>query len=232
MKKDYKRLKKALLAAYAAALLAYLLVCGISFVKASGRAGQSQTLRLEDFTLQSIIQRPDEAGLQCFVSTDADPHLVYRAAAQGQAEYPVFYPGRLTFAAVPHKPGGEIVVYYTTTQGDAAAQNFSERNKLWARQANDGSWYFDFGSRGVTSLRIDPDTVQEGILWQVERIVLSDLRPAASYFVPSPLVLGVLLLLPGFLVAVCAEIGRIIGQGKKAQGTARAMPWEQEGEGG
>lgn len=204
----FKRLTRALVLAYAAALVLYFALCGVAFARSrawqAGGALTRRELPLAALTQNSILPRDGAGGGERFVSTDGDPQLVY---TQDGAP---FYAGRVTFAATPHKPAGEIALYYTTAEG----QKYTEKQKIWAKQAPDGSWYFDLPQRRLYSLRIDPGTVG-GVIWQVQRVVLNDVRPPASFFVPDALTLLLLLCAPGFLVALTAEAGRIVRQGKK-----------------
>ncbi|MFV0413887.1 MAG: hypothetical protein ACK5L3_11600 [Oscillospiraceae bacterium] len=182
---------------YLAGALLYLCIClyglVLNAVLVNGGQLARRQLFLQDFEQKSILQLEDEGANQRFVSTDGDPALIY-TRAEG------FYAGRFVFRATPNHPGGEMVLYYTTAPG----QPFSEGQKLWARQTADGGWYFDLGGKKLYSLRLDTDTTG-GVVWQVESIVLGEVRPVLSYFVPGAQPLFLLLLLPGFAAALCLQ---------------------------
>lgn len=200
MMKDTEKNKKflrLLALCYLIAVVVYLGTCTFTLVRNSiySVAGkmQPQQLTLQNFTHNSItLLSDDDLGRQRFVSTDADPQLVYVLPEKD----PV---GRVTFKATPHKPGGEITLYYTSNE------DFTEKNKLWAKQAGDGSWYFDLGGRSVAAIRIDPDTASTGIEWTVENITLNSNRPAYTYFIPGAGKALVLLLAPGLAAVLINE---------------------------
>lgn len=188
---------------YGLAVVVYLAVCLVRFAGVSGKTINAEMpyrpLMLEDFALQSILRLDDENGRQRFVSTDPDPQMVYAA------EQP-FYAGRVSFSAAPHKPGGEIVLYYATN-ADFEQTGFDEANKLWAKQATNGSWYFDLDGRQVYALRLDPDTAG-GVVWTMDGgIWLNQPKPAAAYFVPDAFEVFWLLAGPLFAagVLVCCK---------------------------
>lgn len=220
MRGRYKILRRLLALAYLVVLVVYLAVCGYHYLHGQavtgGNLANPTEVSLDDLQLHSAQRLEDEEGAQRFVSTDNDPQLIlYAGGADGTGELSPFYPGRVTFAATPHRPGGEIVAYYAPTAEDARNSVYSERTKLWAKQAPDKSWYFDFADTEMYALRIDPDNIDAGVVWQVERIVVNDVRPVLSYFVPTPLGLLLYLVLPGLCVAVYGEVRRIVRQGKK-----------------
>lgn len=192
---------------YLLAVLVYFGICAVSYFSASSRikggSMPSRTLHLEDFILESVIQLEDENGRQRFVSTDGDPKLVYSPAQP-------FYAGRFIFDAASNRPGGEIVLYYITQPG----QPFSENNKLWAQQADDGSWYFDLGGREVAALRLDSDT-EGGVVWTVNRLALEAEKPLSAYFAPSAQQVMLLLILPGFAAALGLGIVGVAEHGRR-----------------
>ncbi|MGD9559004.1 MAG: hypothetical protein AB7V55_00165 [Oscillospiraceae bacterium] len=181
---------------YVLAVVLWLAIGGATLLRdalrlSSGRLVQTP-LTFGDFELESIRLLEDEPGRM--VSTDPDPQMIY-APQQG------FYATRLEFAArALNKAPGEMTLYYTTRTDEG----FSDKNKLWARQRGDGSWYFDLGGRWVHRLRLDPDTAG-GVLWQVEGIVLNARKPWPAYFVPDAGSVFLLLFAPAFAWAVLSE---------------------------
>lgn len=187
---------------YIAALALYLLGCTYSFVQDHARTGSGaivqQQMYLEDFTLQSIKVLEGAEGTEQFVSTDNDPQMIYYNPRG-------VYITRLVFNASPNKAGGEMVLYYTTA---ANQSNFTETQKLWARQAQDGSWYFDLGGKKIYALRLDPDTAG-GVVWTVQNITLNPPKTFWAYFFPTAQPVFLLLLLPGLAAAVFAQGQRV-----------------------
>lgn len=194
---------------YVLAFVLYVGSCTLAIIQDSSRI-RSGAIRQQELTLSSFstgsIQVLDNApgGEERFVSTDEDPQLLYYNV-QG------VYITQLTFDAVSHKPGGEIVLYYNTRQ-DQGAQ-FSEWRKVWATQAADGSWRFDLGGKKIYALRLDPDTAG-GVIWTVRRIAFNDYKPAVDYYLPSVQPLFLLLILPGLVAAGIAEGKNILQWGR------------------
>lgn len=180
MKKKFWKPTVLLPCCYLLAALVYLAVCLFGFMRVNRhvQAGEMphRPLELGDFMLDGVLPLADEEGKQRFASTDPDPKLIYALGVP-------FYAGRVVFAAQPHKPGGEIVLYYATND-DFLQTGFNENNKIWAKQTPGGQWYFDLDGKQVYALRLDPDTTG-GILWTVQSIELNAPKPAAAYFVPD-----------------------------------------------
>lgn len=192
---------------YGVAILAYFIV-GL-FQWQCTKSLQAKPLTLEDFTLVSSLLVENEPN--AFVSTDPDPQLVYTQ------EQP-FRVGRFTFSATSNKPGGEMVLYYTQEQ-DYLTSGFSEKNKIWAKQLPNGTWYFDLEGKEVTAIRLDPDTVG-GVVWQVNKIELNAAKSFGAYFAPTGIsILAVLLgpLLVGAIVLYIKQMVQTFLQGKKVE---------------
>ncbi|MDL2325025.1 hypothetical protein LJC61_07780 [Ruminococcaceae bacterium OttesenSCG-928-A16] len=210
MKKKIWRPAVLVLLLYGVAVLLYVGTCLFGFMQVNSLAAkgklQTQPLTLQNFTQNSIIVLEDEAGKQRFVSTDPDPQLIYATGAP-------FNVGRVTFTATPHKPGGEIVLYYAQNE-NYAETGFSEKNKLWARQAPSGEWFFDLNGKQVTALRLDPDTTG-GVVWVVNSIVLNAPKPTTAYFVPDAFAIFWLVAVPPFAAAVVLLLRQLALDGKK-----------------
>ncbi|MDL2252543.1 hypothetical protein LJC49_00515 [Ruminococcaceae bacterium OttesenSCG-928-I18] len=183
---------------YAAALLLYFGVCGFHLLadhlhRQSGQLEQKD-LPFDSFYAEGVLLKDNDDGGTDIVSADPDPRLIY---SPGEP----FYATRFTFSAERcNKPGGEIVLYYTTRPGE----DFSEQKRLSAQLAADGSWYFDLGGRRVTALRFDPDT-SGGVLWRNWSITLNAQKPLADYFLPDARQVFALLFLPALLAAAMLE---------------------------
>lgn len=187
---------------YALALVVYVGSAGFALVRDTLRANRGtlvQTqLLLGDFAQSGIKPLEEDDGLQIFVTTDDDAQLIYTP------EQP-FYAGIVKFIAVPNKPTGAIVLYYTTSAG----AGFSERNKMWARQNSSGEWYFNLGGRKVHSLRLDPDSLG-GVEWQMEGVTVGGRQAPAEYFAPTPLRMFIMLLVPGLAAALLLELTALL----------------------
>lgn len=198
MKKKNKRWMVPV-AFYLLALLIYVASCFVLWARDAvnlqdGLLNRRQ-LWLEDFTLVSVLQLATVDGKQSFVSTDSDPQLHYLPNT-------AFRVNRVVFSATAtSKPSGEIALYYTTQTGD----DFSEDKKIWAKQNQNGDWYFDLWGRKITGLRLDPDT-SGGVVWHVNSIVLNEKIPPADYFIPSARAVFALVFFPPLVAAGLLEV--------------------------
>lgn len=202
MKPKKKRLWLVSVFAYALALLLYFGLCGLSLLRDTLHQNdgllQERELAFDNFYAEGVVLRENDEGGLDLVSTDPDPRLVY---SPGEA----FYASRFTFyAETSNRPGGEIMLYYTTTPGE----EFSDAKRLTARLGEDGGWLFDLGGRRVQALRFDPDT-KGGVLWRNWRIVLNEEKPLGDYFLPDARPVFLLLFLPAFASAALLEALRI-----------------------
>ena len=191
------------LVCYGLAVLFYVAACGLNLLlnEMHQKEGLLPTKELdfESFYAEGVILRENPEGGFDLVSTDPDPKLIY---SPGEP----FYLSRFTFRAeTANKPGGEMVLYYTTKPGQA----FSENRRVAASRGPDGSWFFDLSGREVTALRFDPDNTG-GVLWRNWSIVLNEPKPLADYFLPDAREAFLLLFLPGFTAAAVLEAGRLI----------------------
>ena len=186
---------------YAITWALYVCACTLSLWNTNDRlqdgAAPQRTLAVADFELYGVEMLSPQNGRQRFVSTDSDPQLIY-LRPEGA------YFTRFVFDATANHPGGEMVLYYTTSP----EQTFSEKQKLWAQQAEDGSWFFDLSGRLVYAIRFDPNTTS-GVVWTVNHMSLNEEKPAWAYYFPSPQPIVLLLLLPGFAAACISETKKI-----------------------
>ena len=101
-------------------------------------------LAAEDFTMQSMVERKKDGTVK-YVATDSDPQL--HCVVNGLFT-------NMTFSMENSMPGTEIVVYYTTAEG----QDFSENQRLWAQlvQGSENTYRIEIPMQHVHTLRIDP----------------------------------------------------------------------------
>ncbi len=197
MKKKRKWLLPAI--CYGVAILFYLLLCVFYLARdtvgiSSGEMEQ-QHLWLEDFELISIRQLETEDGVQRFVSTDADPQMIYEQSNSFRA-------GRIVFTAkAVNKPSGSMVLYYKTQ----VSEDFSEQNKIWAKRDSEGNWFFDLRGKRVVAFRLDPDSTG-GVIWNVQRITLNQRVPIVEYFIPDWYAVFAILFLPALAAGVLSEM--------------------------
>lgn len=203
MKKKKASAKWLLVILYILAIAVYLLICFAHWNTMNGAFSSgnitTQTLQLEDFTQVNIL--PVENDKQGFVSTNSDPQLIY------SQEEP-FLVDRMTFSASSQKPGGEIVLYYAEDD-TYLTQDFDEKNKVWAKQLSDGTWYFDLNGKKVQALRLDPDTAG-GVVWQVNDIQLNVQKSMQEYFMPSWIDIFSIVFIPLLLCAIILYTRQIV----------------------
>ena len=155
---------------------------------------EPKDMLFSDFYADGMITRESPEGGMDLISAAADPKLIY---SPGES----FYVRRLSFSyRKSNTPGGEMWLYYTTRPGE----NFSEHRRVAAKQAGDGSWFFDLGGREVTALRLDP-TPGGGVLWRNWRITLNSEKPTEAYFLPDARPVFAVLFLPAFASAAVLE---------------------------
>lgn len=200
MKKTKKRVRL-LIICYVLALIVWLGYSGISLAVCSGaRSGRNlveqylPTAFANDINNIEHIDSVDNA--EWLLTMDSDPQIIWHLGGVNVQQ--------LIFnAKAVNAPGGEIVVYYTTREGE----DFSENKKIWAQQDRDGRWVFEFGLKRIHNLRIDPGPMG-GVIWRVQQITLNAEKPWYSYFVPNTQGIALLLLLPclvwGFVTEVWA----------------------------
>ena len=109
----------------------------------------SAELTVEDFELEGMVERKKD-GVVRYVATDSDPQMYY--VVDGLFT-------NMTFTMENTMPDTEIVVYYTTEEG----QGFSEKQRLWAQPVKGGEnlYIIEMPVQFVHTLRIDP-TVSGG----------------------------------------------------------------------
>ncbi len=200
MKPKKARLWLVPLFCYIAGLLVYLGISagGLLLVQANLDEMPPRRLEFDNLYPEGMLLRESEFGSD-LISADSDPRLLYSPG------HP-FYAGRVRFSAeTVNRPGGEMVLYYTQNPGE----DFSEARRLSARQAPDGSWYFDLGAKQPYSLRLDPAT-EAGILWRNWALEINAEKPLAAYFLPDTRAIFLFLFLPAFAAAAILEARQLL----------------------
>lgn len=163
-------------------------------IRRENGAVEQSALDIRDATWENMTELEgwDEGSLWIY-STNSDPQLIWQLEGQ-----PI---GLVRLDAQSYsKPGGEMVLYYTTNEG----QPFSEARKLWARQDEEGRYVFDLEGRRIYGLRLDMDTAG-GVIWRVHGISVNLYKPAWQFYVPDVQNTVLLLLVPLLCWAVAYE---------------------------
>ena len=170
-----KKLLRALAAAWAAALAAWLVFGCVRLAKAAwyeakGLAGP-RALALEDFDPVGV--QPYDTGEEgpWFISTDGDPQLLW----QGQAYLDAVW------LLAEHQSPPQAVMLYWKTPGQA---DFSPRQLVYGVEDAPGVYVFELGGVRVSELRIDPDS-QGGVVTRFDGVVLNPDRGLLAYFAPN-----------------------------------------------
>ncbi len=192
------KLKKRLVllgAVYALALVVWLCCGGVLLARDTQRAAGGELVRreltLDDFEQTSGILMDHN---NWFSTSDPDAWLLY-TPQDGEVV------NNIVIDATPISRASGMALYYTTEQGEP----FSEANKIWPSQSENGGWWFDVGGVQAASIRWDPDSLG-GVHWQVHGIVLNEALPPQAYFVPSAQQWVMLFVVPLVLWAVLCEV--------------------------
>lgn len=190
---------KSLLLFYLAALVVWGTIGTVGLAqevirRENGTVEQS-VLDVRDAVWENITELDGWGGQGVWLySTNSDPQLIWELEG-----VPV---GLVRFDAQSYsRPGGEMVLYYTTRAG----QPFSETQKLWARQDEEGRYIFDLGGRKIYGFRLDMDTAG-GVIWQVNEISFNRDKPAWQFYVPDVQNGALLLLVPLLCWAAACEL--------------------------
>lgn len=127
---------------------------------------KTQSLSFYDFKAESIAER-EIGGEIKYVSTDADPQLI------------LTFDGKMTgmkFYMDSTMPTGEVVVYYTLSTDE----DFSEKNKVWAKPEGNGIYSFTLSEKYIHTLRIDP-TIFGGNFMTFGEFVVNPKRNFSDY---------------------------------------------------
>ena len=195
-----KKLLRALAAAWAAALAAWLVFGCVRLAKAAwyeakGLAGP-RALALEDFDPVGV--QPYDTGEEgpWFISTDGDPQLLW----QGQAYLDAVW------LLAEHQSPPQAVMLYWKTPGQA---DFSPRQSVYGVEDAPGVYVFELGGVRVSELRIDPDSVG-GVPTRLVGVELNAPRPWFLAFVPDGGQWLLLLFGPVLAAAFAALLRQII----------------------
>lgn len=157
--------------------------------------GQMPTLTLttRELTMTSYIPL-SEADPAWQISTDGDPHLFW----QGEA-----YVETVRLHAEYGLPPGAVALYYLRP----GQQEYSERQKVFARVSAAGEYTFDLGGRRVSGLRIDPDS-RGGVPTRLVDIQLNPPTPWYLSLLPGAGACLLLLFVPPLAAALAALLLR------------------------
>ena len=173
----FRRTIKRLAALYLAAVVLFLLSCGVgcargAYYRSKGLA-EHRTLTAQDVTYQSI--RPYDTdipeGETWFVSTDTDPQLLWEGDAWVE---------RVVLHVQQHKPATGVELYYRA----AGQTEFDTRHVVYGVPDGSGGYVFDLRGQHVSGLRIDPDSVG-GVPTRLDGVVLNPVQPWYLRFVPN-----------------------------------------------
>ncbi|GKI15862.1 hypothetical protein CE91St44_23470 [Oscillospiraceae bacterium] len=200
-----KKKHRWLAAAYAAALAVWLLLgcAGLArgaWYEAKGLRPHAE-LGWQDLESRSIRAYESEEPGVWYVSTDADPQLLWRRDAY--LETVVL---RMQRAAPGHAP----VLYWK----DPGQADFSEGKSVYAVETAPGEYTFRLGGRRVSEVRLDPDSVG-GIVTRFDGV---ELNPAGAWyraFAPGWGGLLLFLALPPLAVALAAELRALFARPKR-----------------
>ena len=148
----FRRTIKRLAALYLAAVVLFLLSCGVGCARGAYYRGRGlaehRTLTAQDVTYQSI--RPYDTdipeGETWFVSTDTDPQLLWEGDAWVE---------RVVLHVQQHKPATGVELYYRAP----GQTDFDTRHVVYGVPDGSGGYVFDLRGQHVSGLRIDPDSV-------------------------------------------------------------------------
>lgn len=194
MKPKSKKRWRLLALCYTAGLVVWLAVCGVHLALDMLHTQKGQMPYLE-LSLEDAAETKDVywEDPQRLVTVGADPQLIFELPAGS-------YAGRFVFSGSHLRNGpGEMAVYYA-----AEGEPFSEKQKLWLTQTENGSWMVDLGGRKISRIRFDIASIS-GSIWQVEHFAVNPFKPAAAYFVPSVQTVALLLLAPLLVWAAISE---------------------------
>lgn len=189
----WKRLKAPIpTLCYAFCLAVWLLgslggLCADGLAKAGGDLYQFE-LAPGDFELVAL--EPQEGG--ALLTLDGDPQMIWRNEGAVTVR-------TLRMEAEFDRSPREMCLYYTTKEGEP----FSVDKRVFAAQANDGSYVYTLPQKRITALRLDPCSPLEN---KPVEMVISGLHvnePAAwwSYFAPGWAGLLSMILYPGLAAA-------------------------------
>lgn len=150
----------------------------------------NETLVQSRMTVSDFQQMSMKADGDLLISTDSDPQLIW------QADQKIT---NIKFYMETSLYPGEIVVYYTTKDGEG----FSENKRLWAQPVDgEDNWYIvEMGLKNVRSLRIDP-TMYAGNQMKFGTFIINEERTLSDYITPDARRIFNLLLYTGIISSV------------------------------
>lgn len=178
-------------------LVALFLLCGFWGYAAENISRSNETLVQSRMTVSDFQQISMKADGDRLISTDSDPQLIW------QADQKIT---NIKFYMEPSLYPGEIVVYYTTKDGEG----FSENKRLWAHPVDgENNWYVaELGLKDVRGLRIDP-TMYAGNHMTFGTFVINEERTLSDYIAPDARRIFNLLLYTGIISSVLKFVQEI-----------------------
>lgn len=154
-------------------LVVLFLMRGFWDYAAENISRSNETLVQSRMTVSDFQQMSMKADGDLLTSTDSDPQLIW------QADQKIT---NIKFYMETSLYPGEIVVYYTTKDGEG----FSENKRLWAQPVDgEDNWYIvEMGLKNVRSLRIDP-TMYAGNQMKFGTFIINEERTLSDYIAPD-----------------------------------------------
>ncbi len=161
--------------------------------KAAGGLYQQQ-LAVEDFTLVNMHQQEDGS----YITENGDPQMIWQNP-DGRTIRTL----RMT-AGFDRSPR-EMCLYYTTEAGE----DFGVNKRVFAAQADDGSYLYTLPQGNITALRLDPCSPEEEkmVTMTFQSFVMNEPASLASYFAPGWYGMMQLIVCPG-LCASAVSLAR------------------------
>lgn len=201
MEKIYDFVKKVtsrqIIAFSALFLTALFFLRGFWSYAAENIARSNETLVQSRMTAADFQQFSLKADGDMLIATDSDPQLIW------QADQKIT---NIKFYMETSLYPGEIVVYYTTKDGEG----FSENKRLWAQPVNgEDNWYtVEIGLKNVRSLRIDP-TMYAGNQMKFGAFIINEEKTLSDYIAPDVRRIFNLLLYTGIISSVLRFVQEI-----------------------
>ncbi|GKI15860.1 hypothetical protein CE91St44_23450 [Oscillospiraceae bacterium] len=167
-------------------------LCSDGIAKATGRLYQFE-LAAEDFE-QVGLQRLESGAL---LTLDGDPQMIWE-----NGEGAVLRTVRME-AAFDRSPR-EMCLYYTTKEGEP----FSVNKRVFAAQADDGSYLYTLPQGRIAALRLDPCSPEENkpVEMTIAGLYVNEPAPWWSYFAPGWAGVFSMVLYPGLAAAAISLV--------------------------
>ena len=182
---------------YLLALAAWLVLGAAHFgsdalAKAQGRLAE-ETMAVTDWQLVGLTQNADGT----LTTVDGDPQMIWE-----NGEGAVLRTVRME-AAFDRSPR-EMCLYYTTKEGEP----FSVNKRVFAAQADDGSYLYTLPQGRIAALRLDPCSPEENkpVEMTIAGLYVNEPAPWWSYFAPGWAGVFSMVLYPGLAAAAISLV--------------------------